>query len=199
MKKTSLLIPAFALLMACGGDKTNDGGNAGKALQDSVQAYLDAYTRKYQELSIIDNEAEWRSNTHIVEGDTTNSSATNKAEEEMARFTGSTENIETARKYLAQKDKLTALQSKRSDKSAVILTPEQEQELDHFQDEKLRIRKQLRQVRANLESEINSLGVDLKILNIIVVPFAFAIIAFLVAVYRRKQRLAAASHKENTP
>lgn len=96
-------------------------------------------------------------------------------------------------------DKLTALQSKRSDKSALILTPEQERELDHFQEEKLSIRKQLRQVRANLEAEIDSLGVELKILNIIVVPFAFAIIAFLLAVYRRKQRVAAASHKENTP
>lgn len=116
MKKTLLLIPAFAVLLACGGDKTGGTSGSDKGLQDTVQGYLDKYNKEYQRLSIIDNEAEWRSNTHIVEGDTTNSSATNRAEEAMATFTGSTENIETAKKYLAQKDKLTELQVKQLEK-----------------------------------------------------------------------------------
>src|SRR6185437_7804174 len=71
-------------------------------------------------------------------------------------------------------DKLTALQTKRNDKSSVILTPEQEKELDHFQQEKLRIRKELRAVQAGLNEDINSLGMELKILNILVVPLVFA-------------------------
>src|SRR2546430_15778920 len=48
-------------------------------------------------------------------------------------------------------DKLTALRSKGSKQAALIITPEQEKEIEHFQTEKLRIRKELRAVRAGLD------------------------------------------------
>jgi ABC-type uncharacterized transport system involved in gliding motility auxiliary subunit len=96
-------------------------------------------------------------------------------------------------------DKLETLQSKRSDKSAIILTPEQEKELDHFQDEKVSIRKQLRQVRAGLDEEIKTLGTELKILNIVVVPFVFVVVVLLIAVGRRRRRASPATIKENNP
>jgi len=86
-------------------------------------------------------------------------------------------------------EKLTALQSKRNDKSALILTPEQEKELDRFQQEKLRIRKELRAVRAGLDEDIKSLGTLLKIVNILVVPIGFAVGALLVAAWRRQRRV----------
>ena len=85
-------------------------------------------------------------------------------------------------------DKLTALQTKRNDKSALILTPEQEQELDHFQQEKLRIRKDLRAVRAGLNEDIQGLGTELKVINVIVVPVLFALIALLIGLVRRQRR-----------
>jgi ABC-type uncharacterized transport system involved in gliding motility auxiliary subunit len=85
-------------------------------------------------------------------------------------------------------EKLTALQSRRNDKSATILTPEQEKELDHFQDEKLQIRKELRQVKAGLDEDIKSLGTELKIVNIIVFPVVFALVAVLVGLWRRRRR-----------
>jgi ABC-type uncharacterized transport system involved in gliding motility auxiliary subunit len=97
-------------------------------------------------------------------------------------------------------EKVNTLQSKRNDKSAVILTPEQEQELDRFQQQKLRIRKDLRQVRAGLDEDIRSLGIWLKIVNIAIVPLAFAIAALLFHLWRRQQRAArAVSNKENKP
>ena len=96
-------------------------------------------------------------------------------------------------------DKLETLQSKRSDKSAIILTPEQEKELDRFQDEKVSIRKQLRQVRAGLDEEIKTLGTELKILNIVVVPFVFVVVVLLIAVGRRRRRASPATNKENNP
>jgi ABC-type uncharacterized transport system involved in gliding motility auxiliary subunit len=92
-------------------------------------------------------------------------------------------------------DKLETLQSKRSDKSAIILTPEQEKELDNFQDEKVSIRKQLRAVRAGLDEEIKGLGTELKILNIVVVPFVFAVVVLLFAVWRRRRRLSPPTHE----
>jgi ABC-type uncharacterized transport system involved in gliding motility auxiliary subunit len=85
-------------------------------------------------------------------------------------------------------EKLTALQSQRNDKSTTILTPEQEQELDNFTNEKLRIRKELRQVKAGLDQDIKGLGTEIKIVNIIVFPIAFALIAVLIGWWRRRQR-----------
>jgi ABC-type uncharacterized transport system involved in gliding motility auxiliary subunit len=83
--------------------------------------------------------------------------------------------------------KLESLQSKRNDKSALILTPEQEKEIERFQREKLRIRKELRAVRAGLDQDIKGLGTELKIVNIILVPVAFALAVLLIAGWRRRQ------------
>jgi ABC-type uncharacterized transport system involved in gliding motility auxiliary subunit len=88
-------------------------------------------------------------------------------------------------------EKLTTLQSKRNDKSAMILSPDQEKELDNFQDQKLVIRKQLRAVRAGLDKNIKALGNELKIINIVVVPVLFAILALLITVWRKRQRSSA--------
>jgi len=85
-------------------------------------------------------------------------------------------------------DKLTALESKRNDKSSLILSPEQEKELDRFQQEKVRIRKELRGVRAGLDQDITSLGNRLKVLNIIVAPLVFVGIAVFFALWRRSKR-----------
>jgi ABC-type uncharacterized transport system involved in gliding motility auxiliary subunit len=91
-------------------------------------------------------------------------------------------------------NKLNALQSKSDSASAgLILTPAQEQEIQHFQTEKLRIRKELRAVRAGLDSDIKSLGTTIKIINIIVVPAAFALAALLIAGWRRRRRGTAAA------
>jgi ABC-type uncharacterized transport system involved in gliding motility auxiliary subunit len=88
----------------------------------------------------------------------------------------------------ATEAKLTSLQSKGGNESALILTPEQEQEIDHFQQEKLRIRKELRAVRAGLDQDISRLGMVLKILNIIVVPALIAAGALAIAAWRRRRR-----------
>jgi ABC-type uncharacterized transport system involved in gliding motility auxiliary subunit len=85
-------------------------------------------------------------------------------------------------------EKLTTLQSKRNDKSALVLTPDQEKELDNFQDEKLRIRKELRAVRAGLDKDIKSLGTEIKILDILVLPLLFALIALGAFLMRRQKR-----------
>lgn len=85
---------------------------------------------------------------------------------------------------------LTLLQSKRNNKSTLILTPAQEREIRHFQTERLTIRKRLRAVQAGLVRSINRLGTDLKIINIIGIPGAFALAALLAAVWRRRRHTA---------
>jgi len=97
----------------------------------------------------------------------------------------------------ATEEKLTTLESRRNDSSSVILTPEQERELARFQEEKLRIRKELRSVHLNLDQEIRRLGTTLKVLNIIIVPALLALLALLaVGVRRRRRARSAALHNE---
>jgi ABC-type uncharacterized transport system involved in gliding motility auxiliary subunit len=96
-------------------------------------------------------------------------------------------------------DRLTALRSKGGKQAALIITPEQEREVEHFQTEKLRIRKELRAVRAGLDADIKGLGTELKILNIIVVPALFAAVALLVAAWRRSRRVARPARVASEP
>ena len=101
-------------------------------------------------------------------------------------------------------EKLTALQAKGGgDKSkasaALILTPAEEQEIERFQQQKLRIRKELRAVRAGLDADIKDLGTTLKIINIILVPVLFAGIALLLAWWRRRARAPARAAVERRP
>ena len=109
MKKQILLLSAITLLASCNKDKKT---NNVSALQDSVQTYLDGYNKKYQQLNIIANEASWKLQIHIVEGDSTNAIASNKAAEDYAAYTGSAVNIATAKKYLTKENDLTPLQVK---------------------------------------------------------------------------------------
>ncbi|UOQ96573.1 M2 family metallopeptidase [Hymenobacter sp. 5317J-9] len=77
-----------------------------------AQQFLDGYNAEYVRLYTASSEAEWRSNTHIVAGDTANAGATTRANQRMAAFTGSAENIRQLRELLSHKSELTELQVK---------------------------------------------------------------------------------------
>jgi len=72
---------------------------------------------------------------------------------------------------LAETDRqLSELESARVDDGLLTLSPEQEAALVNFQGEKLRIRKELREVRHRLDQEIEQLGGKLKFINILLMP-----------------------------
>jgi len=87
--------------------------------------------------------------------------------------------------------KLTELQSAKSQEQAQILSTEQKAELDKFMARKLEIRKELRQVRRQLDAEIESLGTRLKVINIVLVPLLVTFAALGFAWWRRQRRRAA--------
>ncbi len=62
--------------------------------------FLREYSAQYQKLYTEASEAEWASNTRIVPGDDTNAKRTQAANEAMAAFTGSEENIKITRELL---------------------------------------------------------------------------------------------------
>lgn len=109
MKNLIIAYAALAFTLAsCDNAKTQDSS----ALQKEVQTYLDSYNAEYQKLVTAASEGQWTMQTHIVEGDTMASHNAAMADEAYAKFTGSKTNIETATKYLKDKDKLTAIQVK---------------------------------------------------------------------------------------
>jgi peptidyl-dipeptidase A len=91
-------------LAGCRADAQPGGGNP------EVEAYLASYAKQYQRLSYASAEAEWASNTRIVEGDSSNAVRTRQANEALARFVGSAENIGKIQQFLSRKDQLTPLQ-----------------------------------------------------------------------------------------
>ena len=84
--------------------------------------------------------------------------------------------------------KLQQLQASRQDQSSLSLTPEQEAEIVRFQQERARVRKELRDVRRSLNVGIERLGTWLKAINVGLIPLLLIVAAVLVAV-RRRQRL----------
>jgi ABC-type uncharacterized transport system involved in gliding motility auxiliary subunit len=87
--------------------------------------------------------------------------------------------------------KLTELQSAKSQDQQQILSPEQKTELDNFLKRKVEIRKELRQVRRQLDAEIESLGTRLKVVNILLMPVLVTIAALAFAWWRSQRRRAA--------
>jgi ABC-type uncharacterized transport system involved in gliding motility auxiliary subunit len=83
--------------------------------------------------------------------------------------------------------RLGELQSARQDTGAVLLTPEQQDEIDRFIDQRSAIRKDLRAVQRDLDRNIEQLGTSLKIINTALVPVLLTTFVLL-AVWRRSRR-----------
>jgi len=94
--------------------------------------------------------------------------------------------------------KLSALEAGRggTQASMMSLSPEQEAELERFQQERVRIRKELRETRRSLDVEIEALGTRLKLINIALVPALLALGAIFLEIMRRRRLRAgrAAAH-----
>lgn len=102
-----------------------------------------------------------------------------------ARFQATEERLQSE---LDETEKrLGELQSAREDTGSILLTPEQQAEIDRFIDQRAKIRTELRAVQRGLDRDIERLGMLLKIINIGLVPVLLAAFA-LFAVWRRNRR-----------
>jgi peptidyl-dipeptidase A len=99
------LIP-LVLALACRADAKPSAANP------DLEAYLDNYAREFRRLYYGSSLAEWESNTRIVEGDSTNALRTRRANEALAAFVGSTDNISRIKGFLQQRDRLRPLQAR---------------------------------------------------------------------------------------
>jgi len=68
------------------------------------------------------------------------------------------------------------------------MSDEQQDELERFRLEQVRIRQELRAVQRELDSSIENLGIALKLINIVAIPLALTLAAFAFWVMRRPRR-----------
>ena len=83
--------------------------------------------------------------------------------------------------------KLAALQQSEDPSKALELTPEQQAAVQQFVQQKLAIRKELRDVRYQLNADIEALGGKLKFLNIALVPLLLTLGVLALWLWRRRK------------
>ena len=71
--------------------------------------------------------------------------------------------------------------------NTLALTPEQQMAIDQFTQQKIAIRKSLREVQFQLEKDIDALGNQLKLVNIVAAPLLLVFLLFILAKLMRKR------------
>ena len=84
--------------------------------------------------------------------------------------------------------KIRELQTQKQQKDALTLSFEQQQEVARFRQEKIKIRKELRNVQHELRKNIEGLETKMKFINIGLMPLLIGIGGFLLSVYRNRRK-----------
>lgn len=84
--------------------------------------------------------------------------------------------------------KLAELQRQQDPSKVQELTPEQQAAVQQFILERLKLRKELREVRYQLNADIEALGRTLKLANIVLVPVLLTVGALALGLWRRRRR-----------
>lgn len=84
----------------------------------------------------------------------------------------------------AARKKLAELEKKKDDNQRFIMSPEQRDEIDSFEEQQKEIERDLKLVRKNLRSDIEALGWFLKFINILLMPIIVAFVGIGYGIYR---------------
>jgi ABC-type uncharacterized transport system involved in gliding motility auxiliary subunit len=87
---------------------------------------------------------------------------------------------------------LSKLQTGQPEGGGSLLSNDQAREIERFQEQKLRIRKELRATKAGLEQDIETLGWKMKLINMLTMPLIVTALGLLVALWRKRRRHAIA-------
>ena len=90
-------------------------------------------------------------------------------------------------------NRLSELQDARTDQGSLLMSDEQQAEIQRFLDQQVRIRQDLRAVQRNLDRSIERLGTVLQIINIGLVPLLLTVVALSAVVVGRRRRAEKAS------
>ena len=84
--------------------------------------------------------------------------------------------------------RLQELQSQKDGESLMMLSPEQEAEIERLREEVIATRTRLREVRHDLDKDVEALGTRLKLLNIAAVPGLVLVFALGMVVLKANKR-----------
>ena len=84
----------------------------------------------------------------------------------------------------------TQLQAAKSDDQQLVLSAEQKAELEKFRQQRFETQRQLKDVRKNLRHSIESLGLRLKVINLMAVPLVVAVFGVVLGWRRRRRAVA---------
>jgi ABC-type uncharacterized transport system involved in gliding motility auxiliary subunit len=95
-------------------------------------------------------------------------------------------------------EKLSQLQAAQPGGGDAILTSAQAQEIERFREDAARMRKEKRAVQSELGADIESLGMWVKAINVLIVPALCAVLALLVNAWHRRRRHAIAMLRKHS-
>ncbi len=84
--------------------------------------------------------------------------------------------------------RLGELQAAREDQGSLLMSAEQQAEIERFLQRQLNIRRELRSVRRDLDRSIEQLGTTLKVINVLLVPLLLIAAVLIVVAVRRRRR-----------
>jgi ABC-type uncharacterized transport system involved in gliding motility auxiliary subunit len=111
--------------------------------------------------------------------------------EEQAQARWRDREQELVKKAEQTNDTLRQLEQQKDASQRAIISPEQQAEIEKFQEEKRQINDELKIVRRNLRADIESLGRVVKFINIFLMPLIVSLAGILYAVYLSRKRSAA--------
>ena len=85
--------------------------------------------------------------------------------------------------------KIARLQTQGGTDGHIILTPDQQKEIEQFRQDQITTRKELRAVQHNLQKDIERLGSELKFINIGLAPLLIALLALIAGLIRHRKRV----------
>lgn len=103
----------------------------------------------------------------------------------MKKWQAEAERLEAA--LSETEDRLAELQRRKTGSERLLLSKEQQDEIERFRETQAQTRRQLKEVRKNLYRDIESLGLRLKVVNIILVPLAVMCFGLVRGLTRRSR------------
>ena len=85
-------------------------------------------------------------------------------------------------------EKIQALQQQKDTGAESLLSPQQKEEIDLFRKAQLQTRKQLRAVEHDLQKNIEKLGMQLKLINIGLIPLVIIVVAIALSFFNLRKR-----------
>ena len=110
--------------------------------------------------------------------------------EQVAQEQWQVQEEDLQKKLIEAQQRLSELQSAKSQDQQLVLSAAQKAELEKFRQQRFETQRQLKDVRKNLRHSIESLGLKLKVLNMAAVPLLVAVFGIAFGWYRRKRAAA---------